>query len=224
MKLYFHPVSVTSRPVMLFASENRIPIEMKVVDLMKGEHHQPPFTDLNPNRLVPVLEDEDFVLTESSAILKYLAEKIASPAYPKDLRPRARVNERMDWFNTQFYREYGYHLVYPQIFAHHKRPTDEIQKATLEWGKERATAALGVLDGHILKDSKYVCGDDMTIADFQGAAFVTAGEHIDVKLDKYPNVKAWVGRMKALESWDKVNEVHNGFAQSLKGQTYITIE
>ena len=76
---------------------------------------------------MPVLEDGDFRLTESSAILKYLADKIDSPAYPKDLRKRARVNEMMDWLNTGFYRDFGYGLVYPQIFPHHKRRSDEAQ-------------------------------------------------------------------------------------------------
>jgi len=44
---------------------------------MKGEHYQPEYVAINPNRMVPVLEDGDFRLTESSAILKYLAEKPA---------------------------------------------------------------------------------------------------------------------------------------------------
>ena len=76
-----------------------------------------------------MLEDGDFRLTESSAILKYLADKVDSPAYPKDLKKRARVNEMMDWLNTGFYRDFGYGLVYPQIFPHHKRPSDEAQAA-----------------------------------------------------------------------------------------------
>ena len=88
--------------------------------------------------MVPVLEDGDFVLTESSAILKYLADKVDSPAYPKDLKKRARVNERMDWVNTNFYREFGYHLVYPQVFPNHNRTPEAAQTATLKWGKEKA--------------------------------------------------------------------------------------
>src|ERR687898_2489411 len=115
MKLYMHPVSMTSRPVRLFIAENGIDVDEQIVDLMAGEHYQEPFTVINPNRLVPVLEDGDFRLTESSAILKYLADSIDSPAYPKDLRKRARVNEMMDWLNTGFYRDFGYGLVYPQI-------------------------------------------------------------------------------------------------------------
>ena len=138
MKLYMHPVSMTSRPVRLFIAENGIDVDEQLVDLMTGEHYQEPFARVNPNRLVPVLEDGDLRLTESSAILKYLADKIDSPAYPKDLKQRAKVNEMMDWFNTNFYREYGYGWIYPQLFPHHKRPSDEAHRATIAWGKERA--------------------------------------------------------------------------------------
>ena len=78
MKLYYHPISTTSRPLMLFAAEAGIPLEMQVVDLFTGEHVKPPYEAINPNRLVPVLEDGAFRLTESSAILKYLADKTNS--------------------------------------------------------------------------------------------------------------------------------------------------
>ena len=102
MKLYMHPVSMTSRPVRLFIAENNIPCEEQVVDLMTGEHMKPPYSTLNPNMLVPMLEDGDLHLTESSAILKYLADKTESPTYPRDLKKRAKMNELMDWFNTNF--------------------------------------------------------------------------------------------------------------------------
>ena len=116
MKLYYHPASTTSRPIVLFAFENNIPMELQVVDLFTGEHYQQRFEAINPNHLVPVLEDGDFRLTESSAILKYLADQVASPLYPNDLQQRARVNERMDWVNTQLCRDLCYGVVYPQIF------------------------------------------------------------------------------------------------------------
>ncbi len=157
MKIHFHPVSTASRPVILFCTQNEIPFEPVMVDLMKGEHKQPAFLKLNPNGLVPVLEDGGFILTESSAILKYIAEKANSPAYPKDLQQRAHVNERMDWFNTQFYRELGYHLVYPQLFPHHKRSPDPVNVATIEWGKKQLEAWTDVLDKSYLGSNKYVC-------------------------------------------------------------------
>ncbi|MDH4062044.1 MAG: glutathione S-transferase N-terminal domain-containing protein, partial [Aquincola sp.] len=105
MKLYTHPISTTCRPIMMFAAEQGIPLEMQVVDLFTGEHTKAPYGAINPNHLIPVLEDGNFRLTESSAIMKYLADKVGSPMYPKDLQQRARVNERMDWINTQLGRE-----------------------------------------------------------------------------------------------------------------------
>jgi glutathione S-transferase len=225
MKLHYHPVSMTSRPLMFFLEDNGIDCDMEVVDLMTGAHMKAPFTDINPNKLVPVLEDGDFVLTESSAIFKYIADKQGLESlYPKDLKARARVNERMDWFNTQFYREYGYHLVYPQIFDHHKRPDETSQKVTLEWGKERAAQSLQVLNDHILGDNPYVCGSEPTIADYFGVGLITAGEHIKVDFGKYPKVQAWIERMKGKsDAWAKTHDVHEGFRASLAEKSFVTI-
>jgi glutathione S-transferase len=223
MKLYCHPASTTSRPIMLFAAENNIPLEIKVVDLFTGEHMQAPFTAINPNRLVPVLEDGSFLLTESSAILKYVAEKAGSPLYPKDLQQRARVNERMDWINTQLCRDLAYGFVYPQIFPHHKRRSTEAHDATLQWGKERAERWLRVLEDNILSASPYLCGSEITIADYYGSSFVGLCEVTGSDLSAFPNVKQWLGRMKQLKSWKQMNEAIDGFAASLKGNSMLAI-
>ena len=129
MKLYYHPVSTTSRPVLLLAADEGIALDHEVVDLFTGAHLQPAFASINPSQQVPVLEDGEFRLSESSAILKYLAEKTGSAAYPKDLQKRARINEVMDWFNTGLYRDLGYGLVYPQVLPNYKREDAALQKA-----------------------------------------------------------------------------------------------
>ena len=218
MKIYYHPASTTSRPLMLFAAESGIKADFQVVDLFTGEHMKQPYAGMNPNKLVPMLEDGDFRLTESSAILKYLADKAGSGAYPKDLKQRARVNERMDWINTQLCRDLAYGLVYPQIFPGHKRQSEEAQRATLAWAKERAAGWMKVLDEHILgKANAYLCGAEISIADYYAAPFVALAEAVGSELGAYPNVKRWLGRMKQLRSWAKVNEVIGGYAASLKG-------
>ena len=224
MKLYYHPISTTSRPIMLFAAEAGIALDMQVVDLFTGEHCQPAYESVNPNRLVPTLEDGDFVLTENSAILKYLADKTNSPLYPKDLQQRARVNERMDWTNTQLCSDLCYGLVYPQIFDAHKRRSDEAQAATLERGKERAQAWLKVLNDSILgSKNRYLCGDAITIADYHAASYVALGEVTGTDYGTLPNVQQWLARMKALKSWKPVFEVIDGFAASLKGRTMVAL-
>jgi glutathione S-transferase len=224
MKLYMHPVSMTSRPVRLFAAESKIALEEEVVDLMTGAHQRPPYSTLNPNCLVPMLEDGDLRLTESSAILKYLADKIGSPAYPKDLKQRAKVNEMMDWINTNFYRDWGYNLCYPQVFPHLKRRSDEAQAATLEMGKENAKRWLKILNDHWLGPNKtYLCGNEITIADYFAVGIVTLGETIGVDFSPYPNVKRWLDTMKKLPSWPKINDVFYGFVDSLKGRKFVTL-
>jgi glutathione S-transferase len=171
MKLYMHPVSMTSRPVCLFIAENKIACDEELVDLMTGAHLQEPYASLNPNCLVPMLVDGDLKLTESSAILKYLADKIASPAYPKDLKQRAKVNEMMDWINTNFYRAWGYNLAYPQLFPHLKARSDEAQAAMLEAGQANSKRWLKLLNEYwIGPTNQYLCGNQITIADYFGAS------------------------------------------------------
>jgi glutathione S-transferase len=219
-----HPVSNTSRPVRMFIQDNNLKVEEETVDLMTGAHYKEPYASVNPNNQVPTLIDGELVLAESSAILKYLADKFDLPAYPKDLKKRAKVNEAMDWFNTHFYHDYAYGVVYPQVFPHHKRPTDEVQKGTIAWGKEKTKKWLQVLNDHWLgKGNKYLTGNDITIADYFGAALLTCGDPIRTEFKNYPNIKAWLDRMAETKSWKACNEALWGFRDYVKDQQFETV-
>lgn len=223
MKLYMHPVSTASRPVRLFVAQKNIPVEEVSVDLMTGEHYKDEFTAINPSRMVPALVDGDFKLTESAAILRFLASEFKAPEYPTDTRKRAKVDEALDWFNTQFYRDFGYGLLYPQIFPHHKRPTDEHHTGTINWGKDKAQTWFGVLDKNIIGSRPYVTGDQITIADYFGGCICTAGELIGCTFENFPNVQRWLGNVKKLEHWPRINEVMYGFAASMKGKDFVNL-
>ena len=207
MKFYYHPVSTTCRPVLQLAAESGITLDLQVVDLFKGEHLGAPYSAINPSRQVPVLEDGDFRLTECSAILKYLADSASSPAYPRDLKKRGRVNELMDWFNTGLYRDLGYNLIYPQVLPHHKRADEKVQAGVLAWGREKSRSWLKVLDENLIGPrNAFVGGDAITLADYLGAAYLTLGEVIRLDYAPWPNVVRWLATMKARPSWTKVNE------------------
>lgn len=223
LKLYMHPVSTVSRPVRLFIAEKKLPVTEQVVDLMAGEHQQAAYVSINPNKAVPALEDGNFRLTESSAILKYLASRFDAPEYPKDLQERARVDSVMDWFNTGFYKDFGYGLLYPQIFPNHKRPTDDQHAGTIAWGKNKTRAWLTVLDDSILGRNDYVANNRISIADYFGVCLVTAGEIVGCTFQGCPNVQRWVGTMKKLSSWSRINEVMYGFAGAMAGKQFETV-
>jgi glutathione S-transferase len=224
MKLYMHPISTAARPVRLLIAENGIACDEELVDIATGAHHQPPYASINPNCLVPMLEDDGFRLTESSAILKYLAEKYDLPAYPKDLKKRARVNEVMDWLNTQLYRDLGYGVVYPQLFPHHKRRSDEAHAGAIDWGQQGARKWLQVLNDHwIGPNNAYLCGSELTIADYFGSGIVSIGELIGCDFAAYPNIQRWLGNMRKLKSWDKVNEVFNDLVGMNKGKEFARV-
>ncbi|HEX6979742.1 MAG TPA: glutathione S-transferase family protein [Alphaproteobacteria bacterium] len=199
-------------------------VEHRIVDLFSGENRSAGFLSINPNGLVPVLVDGDFRLTESSAILKYLADLIDSPTYPKDIRRRARVNERMDWVNANLYRSFGYDLVYPQLFPQYRRRGDEAQAELLEWGCKTSRNWLRVLDQSLIgPDQAYLCGDRITIADYFGAPLITVGEAIGCDFSAYPNIRRWLANMRRLESWPKVFEDFDGYVASLRGKSFVTI-
>ncbi len=224
MKLYYHPISTSSLIVMMFAAQEGIPLELQLIDLMNGEQRKPDYKALNPVGLVPMLEDDGFRLTESGAIIRYLAGKIGSAAYPTDLKKRARVDEIMQWFYSNFYKDLAIGMVYPQLLPHHKRQTDEVQAGTIEWGKTKAENWLGILDKDIIGPShKLLCGEQITLADYVGAEMVKMGELVGCEYRKFPNVCRWLNNMKGLKHWGKVHEAVEGFAASLKGKQFVAI-
>jgi glutathione S-transferase len=224
MKLYCHPLSTTSRCVLFFIHDAAIKVDEVTVDLFTGEHVREPFAAMNPSKMVPVLDDDGFILTESSAILKYLAEKAGSPAYPaNDIKTRGKVNEAMDWINANFYRDFGYGLIYPQIFPTHKRPSDQVQQATLDWAKEKSCSWLEILDKKIIGNRNYLAGDKLTLADYFGTAVFTTGELVGCDFKSYPNVKRWLDTMKQRPAYAQVFGPFNDFSKSLKGQSFAHV-
>lgn len=102
-----------------------------------------------------------------------------------------------DWFNTGLMRDLGYNLVYPQLYPHHKRRSDEAQAGTIAWGQAGANKWLLSLDQHWLGAGQtYLCGDQITIADYFSASAVTLAELIDCDFSQFPNASRWLSKMK----------------------------
>ena len=93
MKLYQHPFSPSCQKVVAIAHEVAVPLELATVDLFKGEARTPAMRAKNPNGKLPILEDGDFVLWESTAMLVYIAAKAGrADLAPTTPRERADVD------------------------------------------------------------------------------------------------------------------------------------
>src|SRR5882724_11753666 len=92
MKLYVLPPSPRAFKVIALKNHLGIECEVQIVDLSKGDQLTPEYIAMNPNRKMPVLEDDGFVLWESNAILFYLASKKPESAlWPREVRHQADV-------------------------------------------------------------------------------------------------------------------------------------
>jgi glutathione S-transferase len=223
MKLYTYPASPTCRPVALFLADHGLTVEQQIVDLPNGEQYKPAFMAINPASAVPVLEDGDLRLPESSAILKYLADKVGSPTYPKELKARARVNAMMDWVNTALYPAFGHSLCYPQVLPVFKWEDPTHQTAALNKGQARSRKLLTVMNDAMLGSHAYLCGDSLTIADYLAAGILSLGELTGCDFSAWPNVKRWYERMAAMPNWQSVNAPLYAWAQHTKGQQHVRV-
>lgn len=219
MKLYYDPASTVCRGILLFTAEHGIDLDLEYINLFADQQMEPGFGLVNPNRTVPVLIDGDLTLTESSAILKYLADTVGSAAYPSNLRERARINAAMDWFNTGFYHAYGYTQVYSRMMPDKYGLADAAAQAEYEAKGLAATVRkLDVLNDHMLGESGFVCGPRITLADYFGLPIVALGEVVDFDLSRWPNVQRWIAAVKSRPDWPAVDVAFQGMKAAVAAQ------
>ncbi|MGE0327017.1 MAG: glutathione S-transferase family protein [Polyangiaceae bacterium] len=195
-KLHFHPFSQHSRRVVSLLNEAGIEHELAMVDLLKGDNMQPSYLALNPNHKVPTLEDGDFKLYESNAILRYLCNKHElSDWYPKDLKQRALVDQWLDWNQTRMAGPV-FDVVFNKMFA-----GDKADKAAIERG-EKTLAELGKILDDALAGKSFLVGDKPTIADLSVASNATQLQ-IGQSLPAGANIAAWLGRVMEIDGFRK---------------------
>ena len=203
MKLYHNPLSPNVRRVRLTAAVLGIELEEKRLDFAKGEHKNPEYLALNPNGAVPTLVDGDYVLTESRAIMQYLAsKKPESGLLPRDEATRADVTRWQFWDASHFS---------PQLAA---LAFERLLKGMMGMGdpdQRKIDEALGnfrrfgaVLNKR-LDGKQYVVGSALTIADLTLASSLMYAKQADVPLAELPNVQAWLSRITDLDAWKKTN-------------------
>ena len=161
MQLYGKPTSINVRKVLWTLAE----LETNAELLPCGSGFAPidtaEFRQLNPNVLVPVLQDGDFVLWESNSICRYLVRKIGHPTLlGGDLQQMAKVEQWMDWQACELNPAWRY--AFMALVRQHPDFTDPaaIAQSAQQWQQK-----LQILDAELAKTGAYICGADFTLAD-----------------------------------------------------------
>lgn len=165
--------------------------EFVAVNILAGEAHQPDFLRLNPAGKLPVLVDGDFVLTESAAIVMYLAEKYGGKGLmPADLKERAQAYRWSLFAVTELEQPLWRMAKHTFLYPEEKRLPEDIALA-----KEEFLAMAAVLEQH-MKGREFIVGDRISIADCVTAYVLDWGNENGL-LDDFPNLRAYLERMYA---------------------------
>jgi glutathione S-transferase len=158
-----------------------------------GRTKEPAYLAMNPNALVPTIEDDGFVLWESNAILRYLARSRAAggTVYPQDLKAAADCDRWMDW-------QLG--TLNPPMttifFTFVRTPEAERDLAAAAKARDAAERLWGFVEAK-LGGNDWLCGHDFTIADIALGIYVHRWFSLPVERKAMPALEAWYARLKA---------------------------
>jgi glutathione S-transferase len=196
MKLYDFAFSPNCRKVRAVAYELGIPFEAVHVDLPKGGARAPAFLAMNPNGRVPVLVDDDFVLWESTAIIRYLSGRRGGALVPAAERDRADVDRWLAWHLAHLapaMRKVAFERVVKKLTGQGTPDPEAIAAGSAEFATLTA-----VLDT-ALEASDHVAGS-LSLADFALASHYSLAAICGLATAPYPRVDAWLARMLGRES------------------------
>jgi glutathione S-transferase len=193
IKLHYHPLSTYSRRVLMAFAEKKIPHELVMVDMPARRHREQPYLSLNPYGRVPTLEEDGFVLFESTSILNYLeATHPAPPLVPADARGRALVDMHMKLCDLQFTRHAGT-IIFPKRFL----PKERWNNAAIAEAKVEIEKHFAILDKH-LAGKTYLVAEQFSLADICYVPFL---EFLPLMEIAPPGALAqWSGRLLARAS------------------------
>ena len=218
IKLYANLVSQPARAVEWILRLKKQDHELVVMEFGSPVFKSAEFLALNPNGLIPVLQDGDFAVFEGHAIMQYVAEKFGwTDLYPADAKAHAKVNQYLHWHHTNV-RLLTTKLLVPLM--HSKQNTATPDEAVLiKDASSLITKQAELVEKFLVKD--FVAEtDEPTIADF--AAYC---EFVQIQLmgihdfSKYPKLSAWLKRMKALPHHDEIHKPVDQFLTDMELKT-----
>ena len=198
MELLLDPRTINSRKVLAGCKLVGAEYTLNRLDYFQAEQTSPAYVAINPMASMPALKDGNFTLWESNAILQYAAEKVGNTsAYPTDLQTRADVNRWLLWESSSWFGS-----CYKYVVENCVKPLlgGETDQSILDAEEPNFHKLAGILDAR-LAGSRYMCGDQPTIADVAIAAPMHIHGYFKLPLSEHPNLVRWMTQDVEKQSW-----------------------
>ena len=177
-------------PVMWAVGELNLPHLRHNIGGSFGGDNTPEYLQMNPNGLIPTIKDDDFILGESHAILRYLCRQYGQGSlFPEDGQQLALADQWMEWHKFHFMA----HLM-PAFVNLIRTPADKRNQSVIEQGISNCAQQLKTLDNH-LAGKDYMLGERFSIADIPSGALIYKYFNLDIEREPLPNIEVWYARL-----------------------------
>ncbi|SIT30063.1 glutathione S-transferase family protein [Achromobacter sp. MFA1 R4] len=197
LKILGKASSINVRKVLWTCAELNLPFDREDWGSGFRATTDPAFLRLNPNAMVPVLRDGDFVLWESNSIIRYLAgEHGGSHLYPAAPKPRARVDQWMDWQATDLNRSWSYAFMALARQSPAHQDAGAIEASCQDWARY-----MRILDQRLAETGAHVAGEAFTLADIPVGLSVNRWFETPFDKPALPAVAAYYDRLAKREGY-----------------------
>ncbi|HLH88232.1 MAG TPA: glutathione S-transferase family protein [Xanthobacteraceae bacterium] len=198
MKIWGRTTSSNVQKVMWAIGEMGLAHERIDIGGPFGKNREAAYLAMNPNGLVPTLEEDDgFLLWESNSIVRYLAAKHQATLEPKDLRTRALASKWMDWQLAVLGP-----AITPVFWNLVRTPPEKRDAAAIAAGKEKTGAAVKMLDEQ-LGNTKYLASDEFSYGDIPVGIMVRRYRDLVPERPVFKNVERWYAAIAARPAFDE---------------------
>lgn len=194
LKIWGRANSINVQKVLWVADEIGIAYERVDIGGPFGGNREPAYLKLNPNGLVPTIEDDGFVLWESNTIVRYLAASRSSPLLPTEPKARAEAEHWMDW---QLSSLPGMTTLF---WGYIRTPPEKRDPKALEEARVQTAEKWQIVDRH-LASRPYLAGDSFTVGDIPVGAMAYRWLNLPIERPAMPNLEAWYERLTSREPY-----------------------
>lgn len=187
--IYGRKSSANVQKVHWICSEGSLEFKYINVGGKYGGHTSQEFKEMNPNCTIPVLKDDDFIIYESNAIIKYISEKFNIFKINKK-KEIALVNQWIDWSSLILGLQCATYTAHSLLLPSHKR-----NLSTAKETKEQIYLTLKILDDQ-LKKNEFIVTDKISLADIPIGCWVNRCVVLNLNISQFPYLKKWYYKLK----------------------------